>query len=116
MIVTGLVALAFGAMGVVALAQPVRVTTLLGVAAPAALLRNEVRAVYGGFGVAMAAVLLWSCEAGDLGRGVRYAVAAALGGMCAGRVAAWCVESAGPWPRVFAAVEAAGAMTLAFAD
>jgi hypothetical protein len=96
--------------------RPGRVTALLGVAAPGPLLRNEVRAVYGGFGIAIAAVLLGTLAAGDFGRGVRCTVAVALAGMCAGRVVAWCVEHAGPWPRVFAAVEAAAATALVFAD
>ena len=53
-------------------AESGRVTALLGVAAPGAVLRNEVRAVYGGFGIAMAVVLLGSDAAGELVRGEKF--------------------------------------------
>ncbi|XVQ14911.1 DUF4345 family protein [Spirillospora sp. CA-255316] len=78
---------------------------LLGLAAPTALVRpfrivlegpearTEIRAVYGGFGVAMAAVLVLAVLDGagtgtGTGRGAVLAVAGALGGMAFGRLAA----------------------------
>lgn len=49
--------------------------------------RNEVRAVYGGFGVAVAALLIVADDrAADFRAGVMMAIAIALLGMAAGRV------------------------------
>ncbi|MDA3643610.1 DUF4345 family protein [Saccharopolyspora indica] len=72
---------------------------LFGLIAPAALLqpfaidvsapesRSEVRAVYGGFGIAIAAVLVVAVlDVAGMRRGIAIAVAAALLGMAAGRV------------------------------
>ncbi|MBW8711787.1 MAG: DUF4345 family protein [Mycobacterium sp.] len=51
--------------------------------------RSEVRAVYGGFGLAIAGVLGYAAVAdGDLRKGILITVAAALAGMAVGRVAA----------------------------
>lgn len=49
--------------------------------------RSEVRAVYGGFGIAVAGVLgAAALDTGDFRRGALVAVAAALAGMALGRV------------------------------
>jgi len=51
--------------------------------------RSEVRAVYGGFGLAIAAVLAYAAAVdGDLRTGILITVGAALVGMAFGRVAA----------------------------
>jgi hypothetical protein len=54
--------------------------------------RAEVRAVYGGFGVAVAAVLVLAIADPDLRRGVVVAVAVALLGMAFGRLVARLVD------------------------
>jgi hypothetical protein len=72
-----LVAAFFVGMGILALAAPERITATFGTTQLTAEGRNEVRAVYGGFGVAVGVLLL---------------VAAALAGMAAGRVVAAVVE------------------------
>lgn len=76
----------FALMGVLALARPGAVLAQFGVPALPPAGRNEVRAVYGGFGLAVAAVLLASLAAPALRAGVCLTVAVALGGMAAGRL------------------------------
>ena len=108
-----IVAAGFLAMGLVALWQPVAVTRLLNLYTLNADLRNEVRAVYGGFGLAMTLMLVIAAYSETLAGGIMLTVAAALGGMAAGRVVAWLLERSGRWPVVFGMVEAAAAVALA---
>lgn len=81
------VALGFAAMGLAALARPADVLAQFGVDVATADGRNEVRAVYGGFGLAIAAVLAVA-TIGDpsTADGIVVAVACALLGMAAGRL------------------------------
>jgi Domain of unknown function (DUF4345) len=81
------VALGFGLMGLFALARPGEVLAQFGVSVETAEGRNEVRAVYGGFGLAVAA-LLAVAAIGDpsTAEGIVVAVAFALVGMAAGRL------------------------------
>nr|WP_197039710.1 DUF4345 family protein [Nocardia carnea] len=84
----------FTGMGLYALAAPARLVRPFGITAGTAPGRSEVRAVYGGFGLAVAAVLFWSATTpGELGRGVVIAVAVALAGMAAGRVVSRVLDS-----------------------
>lgn len=84
LIATGLF---FIGMGLYALAAPARLVQPFGITAGTPSGRSEVRAVYGGFGLAVAAALICSAlTTGALGRGVVLAVAVALAGMAAGRV------------------------------
>lgn len=76
----------FTGMGLYALAAPARLVRPFGITAGTVPGRSEVRAVYGGFGLAVAAALFWATTTGELGRGVVLAVAVALAGMAAGRV------------------------------
>ncbi|MEU4313042.1 DUF4345 family protein [Nocardia sp. NPDC024068] len=77
----------FAGMGLFALASPARLVQPFGITAATAAGRSEVRAVYGGFGLAVAGALFWSATAsGELPRGVVVAVAVALAGMAAGRL------------------------------
>lgn len=79
----------FLGMGLYALAAPERLLRPFGTELGAASARAEVRAVYGGFGVAMAAVLGVAVAQGGLLRtGVVVTVGAALAGMAFGRVVA----------------------------
>lgn len=61
--------------------------------------RNEVRAVYGGFGIALAAVLIFASRNAELAAGIYLAVGMAFLGMGLGRLVSFCVEPAGFWPR-----------------
>ncbi|WP_280397084.1 DUF4345 family protein [Nocardia carnea] len=77
----------FTGMGLYALAAPGRLVRPFGITVGTASGRSEVRAVYGGFGLAVAGALFWAAAtAGELGRGIVLAVAVALAGMAAGRV------------------------------
>lgn len=81
------VAAGFALMGAGALVRPADVLGQFGVAVETAEGRNEVRAVYGGFGLALAGVMAVAAL-GDSGirEGVVLAAACALGGMAAGRL------------------------------
>ena len=75
----------FLVMGIVALRRPERVVAYFGTTSLTREGWNEVRAVYGGFGVAVAMLLLATLWSPALKPGVLAAVAASLGGMAAGR-------------------------------
>jgi len=111
-VIAATVAVLFAVMGLVAIAVPERVVGIFGGTAATVDARNEVRAVYGGFGIAIAAVLV--TVPADLRAGVLLAVAVALAGMAGGRVVGFVLER----PRrlfptvVFCVIEAAGAAAL----
>ncbi|WP_063126063.1 DUF4345 family protein [Nocardia fusca] len=87
-------AILFAAMGLYALAVPAKLTAPFGMPVTTATGRAEVRAVYGGFGLAVAGALGWAAlDTGELGRGVVLAVAVALAGMAAGRVISRVLDS-----------------------
>jgi hypothetical protein len=87
--VVGVIAVFFLGMGVYALAAPAALVRPFGTTLGGDASRSEVRAVYGGFGLAIAAVLAYAAAAdGDLRTGILITVAAALVGMAVGRVAA----------------------------
>ncbi|MGW1374797.1 DUF4345 family protein [Streptomyces sp. NPDC002446] len=92
-------ALFFLAAGLYGLAAPARLVRPFGIGLDGATARTEVRAVYGGFGVAMAALLGWAAvdPADLLRRGAVLAVAVALLGMAGGRLAARLAEAPGSW-------------------
>lgn len=86
-ILIALIAVFFLSMGLLGLAAPAMLMKPLGIALTVPEARNEVRAVYGGFGVAVAALL--GCAAADvagLRPGAVLAIAAALAGMALGRL------------------------------
>ncbi|MFE9580400.1 DUF4345 family protein [Nocardia sp. NPDC006044] len=93
-VLIALVALFFAAMGVYGLLRPSQLADPLGLLADRPDARAEVRAVYGGFGIAIAVILgLAAADVGDLRFGACVTVAAALGGMAVGRVWSGIVES-----------------------
>ncbi|MFI5509676.1 DUF4345 domain-containing protein [Mycobacterium sp. NPDC051804] len=77
----------FAGMGCYALAAPDAIIRPFGVTLGTAAARSEVRAVYGGFGLAIAGVLGYAAVA-DAGvrTGILIAVGAALAGMAFGRL------------------------------
>lgn len=79
-------ALAFALMGIGALVSPTVVTRQFGIPSLTPDGRSEVRAVYGGFGLAIAAVLVYAIVDPDLRTGIALTVAVALFGMAAGRL------------------------------
>lgn len=87
------VAAFFAGMGLAALIKPAFIWAPFGVAPTTPAARSEVRAVYGGFGLAIAALLILSDSANTEFRdGVLVAVAVSLVGMAAGRLVSACVE------------------------
>lgn len=107
----------FFGMGVFALARPSDLIRPFGINLPAPESRAEIRAVYGGFGLAMAAVLGLAAGDAALRDGILITVAAALGGMAFGRLISGVVDR----PKAFypnwfyLVVELAGATALIWA-
>src|SRR4029453_17937518 len=82
----------FVGMGLAPRVSPEFVTRTFGLPALTNAGRNEVRAVYGGFGLAVAAMLVVAMNDPALRAGVLLAVAAPVGAMAAGRLVAALVE------------------------
>ncbi|MEZ0053175.1 hypothetical protein ABIA30_004202 [Mycobacterium sp. MAA66] len=86
-VVLGATAVFFAAMGLRALTAPSAMLNPFGIVLGQAASRAEVRAVYGGFGLAMAAVLGYSITAAEQIRaGIVLTVSIALAGMAFGRM------------------------------
>ena len=103
-----IVAALLAGMGIAALVRPAFIWAPFGVAPTTPEARNEVRAVYGGFGVAVAALLIGADSASASFRdGVLVSIAVALGGMAAGRVLSALVEPRAllGWAGIFLLVE-----------
>jgi hypothetical protein len=82
----------FTVMGVGAIAKPALVTAQFGILELTPAGRSEVRAVYGGFGIFIALALLVALRQPELRSGILFAVAAALGGMAAGRLVSVAID------------------------
>jgi hypothetical protein len=96
--VIGIIAVFFLGMGVYALAAPAALVRPFGITLGEAAARSEVRAVYGGFGLAIAAALSYAAVADvDVRTGIVLTVGAALAGMAFGRVAAAVVGDRTPF-------------------
>ncbi|AUH44709.1 DUF4345 domain-containing protein [Streptomyces sp. CMB-StM0423] len=88
------VALLFLGMGLFGLIAPAALMQPFGIELSSPEARGEVRAVYGGFGLAFGSLLGWVAldGSGELQRGIVLAAAVALGGMALGRLVARAVE------------------------
>jgi hypothetical protein len=82
----------FAGMGVYALAAPAALIRPFGITLGDAASRSEVRAVYGGFGLAIAAVLAYAVVAPDVRNGILITVGVALAGMAFGRLVSAVVD------------------------
>jgi hypothetical protein len=83
----------FAGMGCYALAAPAAIIRPFGITLGGAAARSEVRAVYGGFGLAIAAVLGYAAVASDdIRTGIVVAVGGALAGMAFGRLVSAVLE------------------------
>ncbi|MEV4015946.1 DUF4345 family protein [Nonomuraea angiospora] len=92
-VVIAAAAVFFLGMGVYGLLAPAALIRPFRIVADSAEARTEVRAVYGGFGVAVAGLLLAAAvDAGGMRTGVVVTVAVSLLGMAAGRLVARSVE------------------------
>ncbi|MYS92596.1 MULTISPECIES: DUF4345 family protein [Streptomyces] len=87
-------ALFFLGMGLFGLVAPGALIRPFGIELSVPEARSEVRAVYGGFGVAVGALLAWAAlgASGDLRSGVVLTVAVSLAGMAFGRLVSRAVE------------------------
>ena len=81
-------------MGVGAIAKPAFVPAQFGILELTPAGRNEVRAVYGGFGLFMALALLVALRQPELRDGILFTVGVALGGMAAGRLVSAVIDRA----------------------
>lgn len=101
------VAIFFAGMGIAALVRPAFIWAPFGVTPTTAEARNEVRGVYGGFGLAIAALLVLTNDSATLRDGALVAVAVSLFGMAAGRLFSGVLEPRAllHWPGFFLAVE-----------
>jgi uncharacterized membrane protein YeaQ/YmgE (transglycosylase-associated protein family) len=97
LVVVGAVAVFFAGMGIFALARPAALIAPFGITLPVPESRAEVRAVYGGFGLAIAGVLALAAVDPALRGGILVTVAAALAGMAFGRLVSGIVDR----PRAF---------------
>jgi Domain of unknown function (DUF4345) len=92
--VIAIIAVFFLGMGIYALAAPAALVRPFGITLGGSASRSEVRAVYGGFGLAIAAVLAYAAlQGGAIRDGVLITVAAALAGMAFGRIVSAVVDS-----------------------
>ena len=92
-----LAAVFFGVMGVLSMYRPEALPDALGSTNQSADERNEVRAVYGGFGIAIAALLIWTLTDDTHSSGIYLTVSTALIGMAAGRIVDVLVDRERPW-------------------
>ncbi|MEU7745136.1 DUF4345 family protein [Nonomuraea sp. NPDC049158] len=92
-VVIAVVAIFFLGMGVYGLVAPAALIRPFRIVADSAEARAEIRAVYGGFGVAVAGLLLAAAaDVGGIRTGAVVAVAVSLLGMAFGRLVARLVE------------------------
>ncbi len=102
------IAVFFLAMGTFALLRPARVLGLFGTTVATGDGRNEVRAVYGGYGLAMGGLLAWSLATPLLRPGILTCVAVAMLGMAVDRLVSSRIDGrAGFYPRLFLGIEVA---------
>jgi hypothetical protein len=89
--------LLFAAMGAVMLWRPEYLTQVTGVELSTPEARSEARAVYGGFGVAVALALFTALVYSDFRGGIMYTTGLMLLGMAAGRgYSAWLERPTSP--------------------
>ncbi|MGV9796460.1 DUF4345 domain-containing protein [Mycobacterium sp. NPDC003449] len=115
--VTVVVGVFFVGMGLYALAAPGSILRPFGFSIGTATSRAEVRAVYGGFGLAVAGVLGYAAVTPSVRTGVLITVGAALAGMAFGRIVSAAIDGRTSfYPNWFyCLVEAVGAGALFWA-
>ncbi|MFE7797611.1 DUF4345 domain-containing protein [Nocardia sp. NPDC057440] len=102
----------FCAMGVFALLAPAALARPFDIRVETPKSRSEIRAVYGGFGIAVAAMLWWAAAGStDRHAGMVIAVGIALAGMACGRLVSRLLDTATPFYPIwfYFCVEAVGA-------
>jgi membrane associated rhomboid family serine protease len=106
----------FALMGAGSILAPLAVTRQFDVPTLTPAGRNEVRAVYGGFGLAISAMLVLVLWTPELRPGVCLTIAAALGGMAGGRLLSALIDrELGRLPFLYLCLETLGAALLVYA-
>lgn len=96
--VSAFAAVFFLGMGLYALAAPATMIQVFGITLPTRESRSEVRAVYGGFGVAIAGVLAFAAFHPSPARtGILLTVGLALAGMAFGRLVSAVIDGRTPF-------------------
>ena len=95
--VIGVIAVFFVGMGLYALAAPAALIRPFGVTPETPTSRSEIRAVYGGFGLAIGAVLAYAAVEPAHRTGILITVGAALAGMAFGRIVSAVIDKRTPF-------------------
>lgn len=108
-------ALFFGAIGVMAMWRPrYLLRNGFGIEAIEPESRNEIRAVYGGFPLAVAGLLLFSLTRPELSNGILLALALCSAAMAAGRIVSALIDrKLGRYPAIFLILEIIVALMIA---
>jgi len=88
----------FFVMGICSIVRPNSIVSFVELIPQTVNARNEVRAVYGGFGIAISALLVLAAYNENIRLGVLITVAGALLGMAFGRIISLFIERPGFWP------------------
>lgn len=105
-VLVGLVAIFFLIMGITALIDPQGTLRVFEPQIFNSDMRNEIRAVYGGFGIAVGGTLLATLKYASIAGGARAAIAIALIGMATGRTISFVLEPAlSSFPALFLGAE-----------
>jgi hypothetical protein len=100
-------------LGVMAFRHPRHLLRGFGIDTQTIDARNEVRGIYGGFPLAMSAILIGSLFAPHLKDGIAICIGAATLGMCLGRAISGIIDhKLGKLPKLFGAIELAIAAIL----
>lgn len=115
-IALGVAAFGFAVMGLGSLLRPQQVLAQFGISRLEIDGRNEVRAVYGGFGLAMSAILGFAATDEKMRVGIALTVAVALTGMTFGRLLSAIMDNGiTRTPLIYLAIELVGAAALLYA-
>lgn len=108
--------ISFAIMGVGSFIRPEVVTAQFDIPTLSSSGRNEVRAVYGGFGMLMSFTLWVAMFNPSLRSGICFTIAAALSGMAIGRIGSWILDGKiDKWPAFYLIVEIVCAALIATA-
>ena len=111
-----LIAVFFLLMGLAGIFRPMRILNLLSVKETSPEMRNEARAVYGGFGIAIAVALFLATRLDGLRVGILFTVSLSMLGMAFGRIASLLVERpTGKNPYIFLILEILLSLALGYA-
>lgn len=107
-------ALFFGTIGVAAMVRPRNLLQGFSIEAHEPESRNEIRAVYGGFPLVVAALLVFSLTRPDLSDGILLALASSSTGMALGRIVSVLIDrKLGRDPAIYIVLELIVALMIA---